>query len=40
MYLKEIGWEGEDWIDLAHYREKYESGTEPSGSIKCEKFLD
>ena len=36
MYLEGA----ENWIDLAHDREKCESGTEPSDSIICEKFLE
>jgi hypothetical protein len=32
--LREIGWGGMDWIDLA------EHGNEPSGSIKCWKILE
>jgi hypothetical protein len=39
MYLRETGWDGMDWIDLAEDRGPVESscerGNEPSGSIKC-----
>jgi hypothetical protein len=38
MHLREIGWGGIDWIDLAHCRDKEgscEHGNELSGSIKC-----
>jgi hypothetical protein len=39
MDLREIGWDGMDWIDLAQDRLPEESscehGNEPSGSIKC-----
>jgi hypothetical protein len=31
--LREVGWRGMDWIDLAH-------GNEPSGSIKCWEVLE
>jgi len=36
MYLEDT----ENWIDLAHDREKCERGTESSGSIICQKFLE
>jgi hypothetical protein len=36
MYLEDT----ENWIDLAHDKEKCESGTEPPGALICEKFLD
>jgi hypothetical protein len=39
MDLREIGWGGEDWLDLPQDRNRFESscecGTELSGSIKC-----
>jgi hypothetical protein len=28
-----------DWIELAQDRDTWESGIEPSGSIKCAEFL-
>jgi hypothetical protein len=38
MDLREIGWNGMDWIDLVQDRDQWEGscerGTEPSGSIK------
>jgi hypothetical protein len=34
MDLREIGWDGMDWIDLA------EHGNEPPGSIKCWEGLE
>jgi hypothetical protein len=37
MDLREIGWEGVDWIDLMGC---CEHGNEPSVSIKVGKFLD
>jgi hypothetical protein len=44
MDLREIGWDGRDWIDLAQDRETVEGscerGTEPSGSIKHWEVLD
>jgi hypothetical protein len=37
MDLREVGWGGKDWIDLAHGRDPVEGscnrGNEPSGSI-------
>jgi hypothetical protein len=43
MDLQEVGW-GMDWIELAQARGQVagccEYGNEPSGSIKCGKFLD
>jgi hypothetical protein len=36
MNLREIGWDGIDWIDLA----QGEHGNEPSGSIKCWEVLE
>jgi hypothetical protein len=39
MHLREIGWDGMDWINLAEDRDQWEGscehGNEPSGSIKC-----
>jgi hypothetical protein len=43
MDLKEVGWGGVDWIDLAQDRQvagAFECGNEPSGPIKCGEFLD
>jgi hypothetical protein len=40
--LREIGWNGVDWIDLALDRDQWrarEHDNEPPGSIKCWKFL-
>jgi hypothetical protein len=41
--LREIGWDGVDWIDLAQDRDfmegSFEHGNEPLGSIKSWKFL-
>jgi hypothetical protein len=43
MDLREIGWDGRDWIDRAHDRDQWkvfgEHGDEPSGSIKCYEVL-
>jgi hypothetical protein len=36
MDLREIGWDGMDWIDLAHC----EYGNEPPGVIKCWEVLE
>jgi hypothetical protein len=42
--LREIGWGGMDWIDLAQVRDQWrgscEHGNEPSGSIKCWEVLE
>jgi hypothetical protein len=39
MDLREIGWDGMDWISLAEDRDKWEGscehGNEPLDSIKC-----
>jgi hypothetical protein len=44
MDVREIGWSGVDWIDLAHLKRPVESscehGDEPSGSIKCWEILE
>ena len=44
MGLQEVGCGGKEWIDLAQERGPVagscEFGNEPSGSIKCGKFLD
>jgi hypothetical protein len=37
MGLREIGWVGMDWIDLAQDRDQWR---EPSGSIKCWEVLE
>jgi hypothetical protein len=36
MDLREIGWDGVDWIDLA----EDQHDNEPSGSIKCCEVLE
>jgi hypothetical protein len=38
--LREIGWDGMDWIDLALVEGSCEHGNEPSGSIKCWEILE
>jgi hypothetical protein len=42
--LREIGWDGMDWIDQAQDRGPVEGscehGNEPSGSIKCREVLE
>jgi hypothetical protein len=42
--LREIGWGGVDWIDLAHEKDQWwrdsEHGNELSDSIKCCEILD
>jgi hypothetical protein len=35
MDLKEIRWDGMDWIDLTQNRDSCKHGNETSGSIKC-----
>jgi hypothetical protein len=43
MDLREIGWDGMDWIDLAQYSDQWrarEHSNEPSGSIKCGEVLE
>jgi hypothetical protein len=44
MDLREIGWDGIDWIDLSQDRDQvegsYERGNEPSGSIKRWEVLE
>jgi hypothetical protein len=39
MDLRELGWDGMDWIGLAQDRE-CEHGNEPSVSIKCWEVLE
>ena len=39
MDLREVGWGGIDWIDLA-LTSSCECGNEPSGCIKCTEFPD
>jgi hypothetical protein len=40
--LREIGWDGMDWIDLAQDRNQWRAlvSTVPSGSIKCWQVLE
>ena len=44
MDLLIVGYGGMDWIDLVQNTDRLagscECGNEPSGSIKCEEFLD
>jgi hypothetical protein len=40
MYLREVGWDGRDWIDLAQEKGLCELGDEPPGSIKCWEVLE
>jgi hypothetical protein len=44
MDLREIGWDGMDWIDLAQDRDQWggscEHGNEHTGSIKCWEVLE
>jgi hypothetical protein len=40
MDLREIGWDGVDWIDMVQDRNQCKHGIEPSGSIKCWGFLE
>jgi hypothetical protein len=41
--VREIGWDGMDWIDLAEDRDQWracEHSNEPLGSIKCWEVLE
>jgi hypothetical protein len=42
--LREVGWDGRVWIDLAQDRDRLrafcERGDEPPGSIKCWEVLE
>jgi hypothetical protein len=43
MGLREVGWEGVDWMHLAQHRDSdwlCEYSNEPLGSIKAREFLD
>jgi hypothetical protein len=44
MNLREIGWDGMDWIDLTQERDQWrgscEHGNKSSGSIKCWEVLE
>jgi hypothetical protein len=44
MDLREISWDGMDWVDLAQDRDQwralFEYGNESSGSIKCWEVLE
>jgi hypothetical protein len=44
MDLREIGWDGMDWIDLAQdrgqFQDSYEHGNVPPGFIKCWEVLE
>jgi hypothetical protein len=44
MDLREIGWDGVDWVDLVQDKGPLEGscehGDEPSGSIKCWEVLE
>jgi hypothetical protein len=44
MDFREVGWGDMDWIDVAQDRDRwrgsFEWGDKPSGSIKCEEFLE
>jgi hypothetical protein len=42
MDLREIEWEGVDWIHLSQDRDQdsCEHGSETSGSVKCGEFHD
>jgi hypothetical protein len=44
IYLREIGWDGIDWSDLAQDRGQWRAlvntVNEPSGSVKCWEFRD
>jgi hypothetical protein len=36
IYLREVGWDGVDWLDMAQYRDQWRTLVNtPSGSIRC-----
>jgi hypothetical protein len=37
MDLRETGWDGVDWIDMAQVRDQWRA---PSGSMKCWEVLE
>jgi hypothetical protein len=39
MKLKEVGWRGMDWPDLARARDRWRA-LEPSGSIQWGEFIE
>jgi hypothetical protein len=39
MDLREVGWDGRDWIDLAQVG-SCERGDDPPGSMKCWEVLE
>jgi hypothetical protein len=40
MNLRELEWDGIDWIDLVQDRDSCEYGNEPTGSIKYWEVLE
>jgi hypothetical protein len=38
--LQQVGWEGMEWIDLAHVAGLVNAVANPCGSIECGEFLD
>jgi hypothetical protein len=44
MYLREIGWDGMNWINLAQYKDQWRALVNkvmnPSGFIRCWKVLE
>jgi hypothetical protein len=40
MDIREIGWDGLDWIDVAQWRALVNMNNEPSGSIKCSELYE
>jgi hypothetical protein len=40
MDLREMGWDGGDWMDMGSVEGSCEHGIEPSGSIQCWGILE
>jgi hypothetical protein len=40
MDLREVGWDGRDWIDLTQDRDRWRAHVNAPGSINCWEVLD